>query len=92
MGLHIACLIHFANNLLYNQLSVSWFWAVARGGGKGKREQKKKGGKKKRLTHLISQMISVRKNSCNKDSVLITYAISFISPLLTLLSLAVFIH
>lgn len=53
---------------------------------------KKKGGGKKRLTHSISQMISVRKNSCNKDSVLITYAISFISPLLTLLSLAVFIH
>lgn len=46
MGLHIACLIHFANNLLYNQLSVSWFWAVARGGGKGKREQKKKVEKK----------------------------------------------
>lgn len=47
---------------------------------------------RERLTQSINQMISVRKNSCNKDGVLITYAISFISPLLTLLGLAVFIH
>lgn len=44
VGLHVACLIHFTNNLLYNQFCQSpGFRQLQEGeeGGRGKRKKKK---------------------------------------------------
>lgn len=49
VGLHVACLIHFSHNLLYNQLSVSCFRNLQEGGGKGKGGKEKKRWRKKKV-------------------------------------------